>query len=103
MSPGNSSASRGRSASTPSSGGNGRDEKEGSPVVYGNSTGDSFTFDVYRCARGEVGFRADRAAAARRTAGAKPAQPPHTLEIVAAGDGAVCIEGLYVFQPPEKE
>ena len=27
----------------------------------------------------------------------------HTLEIVTAGDGVVTIEGLYVFQPPEKD
>ena len=27
----------------------------------------------------------------------------HTLELVAVGDGEVTIDGLYVFQPPEKD
>jgi hypothetical protein len=76
--------------------------ENGQPVAYGDVQGDTFTFDVYRCARGTLSFR-----------GAKPgplAEPlvrslpngEHTLEIVAAGDGLVTIEGLYVFQPPEK-
>jgi hypothetical protein len=81
----------------------GRDERKGSPVIFGNSAGDSFTFDVCHCAVGEISFRSERAAAFSERLAQELSNGPHTLEIVAAGDGDVTIEGLYVFEPPEKE
>jgi hypothetical protein len=81
---------------------NGRIVKEGRFVAYGNGTGDKFTFDVYRCARGEVSFRAERAGTFSEALVQNLPNREHTLEIAAAGDGEVCVEGLYVFQPPEK-
>ena len=77
--------------------------KLGKPVVYGTVAGDKFTLDVYRAARGDVSFR-----------GAGPAQfsapliqnlpdSRHTLELVAAGDGEVAIERLYVREPLEQD
>jgi hypothetical protein len=81
---------------------NARVEKNGRPAWYANRIGDMFTFDVTRCARGELSFRC-----AKPTPLAEPLvqnlpNGKHTLEIVAAGDGNVRIEGLYVFQPPEQ-
>ena len=81
---------------------NARVEKNGRPAWYANRIGDMFTFDVTRCARGELSFRC-----AKPTPLAEPLvqnlpNGEHTLEIVAAGDGNVRIEGLYVFQPPEQ-
>jgi hypothetical protein len=71
-------------------------------VICGNRTGDKFTFDVYRCARGEVSFRAERAGPFSEALVENLPNGEHTLEIVAASEGEVCVEGLYVFQPPEK-
>ena len=81
---------------------NGRVERNGH-VIYGNVVGDKFTFDVYRCSRGEVSFRAERPGPLAEPLARNLTNGEHTLEIVAAGDGEVAIEGLYVYQPPEKE
>jgi len=72
-------------------------------VICGNLTGDKFTFDVYRCARGAMSFRADRTGPFSVALVENLPNREHTLEIVAAGDGEVTIDGLYVFQPPEKD
>jgi hypothetical protein len=82
---------------------NGRVEKPGQAVWYGNRTGDTFTFDVYRCARGEVSFRSEKAGTLAEPLVQNLPNGPHTLELVEAGDGEVNIEGLYVFQPPEQK
>ena len=54
-------------------------------------------------ARGELSFRADKPASFSEALVQNLPNREHTLEIVAAGDGEVTIDGLYVFQPPEKE
>jgi hypothetical protein len=79
----------------------GRDPSKTGGVIYGNSTGDSFSFDVYRCALGQLNFRADQPAPLAEPVVQNLANREHTLELVTAGDGEVIIEGLYVYQPPE--
>ena len=76
--------------------------EKGQPVAYGDVKGDSFTFDVYRCARDVVQFRDDKAASFSEPLVQNLSNGEHTLELVAAGDGSVTIEGFYIFQPPEK-
>ena len=80
----------------------GRDER-GGKVIYGNVTGDKFNFDVYRSSRGEVSLRADRPEATAENLAKNLTNGEHTVEIIAAGDGEVSLEGLYVYQPPEKQ
>lgn len=67
---------------------------------FGNRAGDVFTFNVVRCATGEVGFRADQSAPFSVPLVQNLPNGRHTLELVAAGDGEVTIESLYVFEPP---
>jgi hypothetical protein len=82
---------------------NGRVQKDGRPVWYGNRTGDSFTFDVYRCARGELSFRGERPGPLAEVMVENLPNHQHTLELVTTGSGVVAIEGLYVYEPPEKD
>jgi hypothetical protein len=80
----------------------GRVEQRGKEPLYGNRTGDTFTFDVCRCAVGEVSFASpDRSPLCQPLVQNLP-NGSHTLELVTKGDGEVAIESLYVFQPPEK-
>jgi hypothetical protein len=75
-------------------------------VVYGNGTGDTFTFDVERSAAGSVSFRSgENEASEGRESFSQPlaqnlVNGPHTLEVISNGDGRVSIEAVYVFQPP---
>ena len=77
--------------------------EKGQPVAYGDVKGDRFTFDVYRSTRGTLSFRGERSAPLAESVARNLPNREHTLEIFAVGDGGVSIEGLYVFQPPEKE
>ena len=79
----------------------GRIEKK-DQVEYNVAKGDSFTFDVYRCAVGELSFKADPPAPLVEPLIGNLSNGPHTLELVTTGDGDVVIDGLYVFEPPEK-
>lgn len=74
-----------------------------SPVIYGNGTGDTFTFEVYRCATGTVSFRSEQAEPLCQPLVQNLTNGPHTVEIISTGDGEVRIEALYVFQPPIKD
>ena len=80
----------------------GRVEKKDRPVEYGAVTGDAFTFDVYRCAVGELSFQADPPAPLVEPLVRDLPNGQHTLELITTGNGDVVIEGLYVFEPPEK-
>ena len=83
----------------------GRVEKKGQPVDYGAAKGDSFTFDVFRSAVGELSFKEPEPAPLASLVEPVVRNLPnrqHTLELVTKGDGEVVIEGLYVFEPPEK-
>jgi hypothetical protein len=73
------------------------------PVVYGSVSGDKYTFDVFRAGRGEVNFRGDPPAQFSVPLIQNLPNRRHTLELVAAGDGEIMIEGLYVREPMEKE
>jgi hypothetical protein len=77
-----------------------RTERKDSSVVYGNGTGDTFAFDVYRCATGTVSFRSEQPEPLCQPLVQNLTNGPHTLEIISNGDGDVSIEALYVFQPP---
>ncbi len=80
-----------------------RTERKDSPVVYGNGTGDAFTFDVYRSSAAAVSFRSEQAEPLCQPLVQNLTNGPHTLEIITAGDGEVSIEAFYVFQPPMRE
>jgi hypothetical protein len=80
----------------------GRVEKKDQPVEYGVATGDTFTFDVYRCAVGELSFKADQPSSFAEPLVRNQTNRQHTLELITTGDGEVVIEGMYVFEPPEK-
>jgi hypothetical protein len=79
----------------------GRIGKQGQPVEYGVATGDAFSFDVYRCALGELSFKADQPAPLVEPLVRNLPNRQHTLELITTGNGTVVIEGLYVFEPPE--
>jgi hypothetical protein len=79
-----------------------RVEKKGQPVDYGVATGDTFTFDVFRSAVGELSFKSDRPAPLVEPVVRNLPNRRHTLELITTGTGDVTIEGLYVFEPPEK-
>jgi len=80
-----------------------RTERKDSPVIYGNGTGDTFTFEVHRCATGTVSFRSEQPEPLCQPLVQNLINGPHTLEIISTGDGEVSIEALYVFQPSMKE
>ena len=67
-----------------------------------NRTGDRFTFEVYRCAVGEVDFKGDERAKFRVRLVENLPNGPHTLRLTARGDGAVTIDAFDVFEPPLK-
>ena len=81
----------------------GRVERKGQPVEYSVATGDSFTFDVSRAAVGELSFSADKPASLTEPLVRNLPNRQHTLELITMGNGEVAIDGLYVFQPPERE
>lgn len=80
-----------------------RTERKDSPVIYGNGTGDTFTFEVYHCASGTVSFRSEQQELLCQPLVQNLTNGPHTVEIISTGDGEVSIEALYVFQPPIKD
>jgi hypothetical protein len=82
---------------------NGKFDTKNHKVAYGNHTGEAFTFDIDRCARGEVSFRAEKPGTFSEGLVQNLPNCEHTLELVATGDGEVTLDGLYVFQPPEKD
>jgi hypothetical protein len=79
-----------------------KDQSQTQPPVFGNVTGDMFSFDVYRCAEGEVSFAGDQAGSFSTPLAQNLPNREHTLEIVTAGNGPVQINGLYVHSPMEK-
>lgn len=80
----------------------GRVEKKDQPVEYGVAAGDAFIFDVYRAAVGELSFKADTPVPLVEPLVRNLPNGRHTIELITTGDGEVVIEGLYVFEPPEK-
>jgi hypothetical protein len=66
-----------------------------------NRTGDTFTFDVVRSAVGTVSFKGEAAPFRLRLAHSLP-NGPHTLTLVAAGDGPITLDAFDVFEPPLK-
>ncbi len=77
-----------------------RDVLPGGKVVHGNRAGDKFSFNVVRTAVADVRFGSD----ARREFSVPLVRNlpggQHTVEIVAAGDGEVNIDGFHIAQPP---
>jgi hypothetical protein len=81
----------------------GRVEKKGQGIEYGVAQGDSFTFDVQRAGLDELSFRADQPVPMAEPLVRDLPNGQHTVELITTGDGMVAIEGLYVFEPPEKD
>jgi hypothetical protein len=67
-----------------------------------NRRGDRFTFDVVRAALGTVDFNATTKEKARFRLVTFLTNQPHTLRLVARGDGAVTVDAFDVFEPPLK-
>ena len=67
-----------------------------------NRTGDRFTFEVTRCAVGEVDFKGDERTRFRARLVENLPNGPRTLKLVARGDGPVTIDAFDVFEPPLK-
>jgi hypothetical protein len=80
----------------------GRVEKKGQPVDYGVASGDTFSFHVYRSVVGQVNFQGESTEHLVEPLGRNLSNQQHTVEIIPNGDGEVTIEGLYIFEPPEK-
>jgi hypothetical protein len=72
------------------------------PPEFGNLTGDEFTFDVHRCAVGQVTFAGDKQEQFSVPLVQNLPNQEHTLEIITNGDGGVDIGNFYVFSPLEK-
>jgi len=66
-----------------------------------NRTGDRFTFDVTRCTASRVDFKGDKAKF-RLTLAQNLTNGPHTVKLVARGDGPVVVGAFDVFEPPLK-
>jgi hypothetical protein len=66
-----------------------------------NKTSDKFTFEVTRCAVARAEFKGEKAKF-RLPLVQNLANGPHTLKLVARGDGPVCVEAFDVFEPPLK-
>lgn len=67
-----------------------------------NRTGDVFRFEVYRAAVGRVDFRGPQTEKFRLRLVADLPGGPHTLKLVACGDGPVTVDALDIFEPPLK-
>ncbi len=66
-----------------------------------NRAGDRFTFEVTRCTTATAAFKGEKAKFRLHLA-RNLANGPHTLTLVAAGDGPVTVEAFDVFEPPLK-
>ncbi len=66
-----------------------------------NRTGDRFTFEVYRCAQGQIDFTGPAEKFRTRLVENLP-NGQHTLRLEARGDGPVIIDAFDVFEPPHK-
>jgi hypothetical protein len=65
-----------------------------------NRTGDTFRFEVYRPTVGRVEYRAAQAEKFRLHLAENLPNGPHTLKLVAKGDGPMSIDAFDVFEPP---
>jgi hypothetical protein len=66
-----------------------------------NRTGDTFTFEVVRCAVGRVDFKG-KGEKFRLRLVQNLSNGPHTLKLVAQGGGPVAVDAFDVFEPPLK-
>ena len=67
-----------------------------------NRTGDRFTFEVTRCTVAEVDFAAEEPGKFRLRLAQNLANGPHTLKLIAQGNGPIVVDALDVFEPPLK-
>jgi len=66
-----------------------------------NRTGDTYTFEVTRCAVGRVDLKGEAGKVRIQLIRGLP-NGPHTLRLIAAGDGPIAIDAFDVFEPPLK-
>ena len=66
-----------------------------------NRTGDTYTFEVVRCAVGRVDFKGKAEKVRLQLVRGLP-NAPHTLGLVANGDGPIAVDAFDVFEPPLK-
>jgi hypothetical protein len=67
-----------------------------------NKAGDTFAFSVYRCSVGSVSFRGADENRFRVSLARNLPNSGHILELVASGDGDICIEAFEIYEPPLK-
>jgi hypothetical protein len=67
-----------------------------------NRTGDRFTFEVTRCTVAEVDFATDPPGKFRLRLAQNLENGPHTLKLVAQGNGPIAVDAFDVFEPPLK-
>ncbi len=72
----------------------------GGKVVYGNRAGDRFDFNIVRTVVPEIRFHANAKREFSFPLVRNLPNGPHTVEIVASGDGEVIIDGFYIAEPP---
>ncbi len=77
-----------------------RDPLPGGKFVYGNRAGDTFGFHVERTAVSELRFHADSRRELFVPLVRNLPNAPHTVEIVASGDGEAIVDGFYIAEPP---
>lgn len=75
------------------------DPKTGEPR-YANRKGDTFSFDVYRCATAQVSFDGKPGALFHVPLVQNLCPGNHCVEIEVFGDGPVTVDSFYVYQPP---
>jgi len=63
---------------------------------------DVFTFEVYRCATGEVDFKGEAGERFQVRLVQNLPNRQHTLRLVAQGDGVITTDAFDVFEPPLK-
>ena len=67
-----------------------------------NRRGDRFTFEVFRSVVGEIDFAGDQRAKFRVRLVENLPNGPHSVKVVARGDGPVTVDAFEVFEPPGK-
>ena len=77
-----------------------REVAPGGKVVFGNRAGDRFGFHVVRTVASEVSFRSETRGAFSIPLAWNLVNGPHTVDLIATGDGEIIITGFHIAEPP---